>query len=106
MPNNLLDDLCKRKVERDINVAVTWMLMGSYGYYRCDNPILTDGTYDWLAKFIAKHWDEIDHPYKALMEKESLEITSSLEFSEDAYPRAIRDNYADLVARHLKPMSA
>jgi hypothetical protein len=106
MPNNLLDDLCKKKIEMNIDASVSWFLMGSYGYYRRDMPILTDGTYDWLAKYIAKHWDEIKHPYKTLLDKESLEITSSFELQEENYPTSVRDSYGSLVERHLKPMSA
>lgn len=106
MYSNLLDDLCKKKIEMDIDTSVSWFLMGSYGYYRRDNPILTDGTYDWLAKHIAKHWDEIKHPYKALLDKESLEITSSFELQEENYPASVRDSYVSLVERYLKPRSA
>lgn len=103
---DLLDSVCKEKISLDINYSVNWFLMGSYGYYRKDRPILTDSTYDWLARFIAKHWNEIDHAYKGHLDRESLQLTSSFELQEDAYPDYIKEGYYSLITKYFKPMSA
>lgn len=105
MTQKVLDDLCKIRVRKNKNAAVAWFMMASYGYYKCDIPILSDALYDKLAKFIAKFWDEITHPHKRFMSQEELSSTSSLELSDgygpNAYPNSVRSAYATLVKREL-----
>jgi hypothetical protein len=102
----LLDDMCLGCVARAKSAAVSWLMMASYGYYVCAVPILSDATYDWLARFIANNWDEIRHPHKRFMERESLASTSSLELSAyggpNAYPNIVRASYQALVLKELK----
>jgi hypothetical protein len=98
--------MCLGCVARAKSAAVSWLMMASYGYYVCAVPILSDATYDWLARFIANNWDEIRHPHKRFMERESLASTGSLELSADngpnAYPNIVRASYQALVLKELK----
>ena len=102
---DLLDALCYKRISKNVDAAVSWLMMASYGYYKCDMPILSDGMYDWLARFIVHNWDEIAHPHKRFMSHEELRTTSSLELSDgygaDAYPNRVRSAYAALVKREL-----
>ena len=33
--------------------------MSAYLYYRCDSPAISDGEYDKLSLYVAKHWDAL-----------------------------------------------
>lgn len=47
-------------------------LVHSYIYYQLDDNIITDAQYDEICKKILKHWDDIKHPHKVYINKESL----------------------------------
>jgi aromatic ring hydroxylase len=55
------------------NRCVAFYMMSSYLYYEKDKQVLTDGMFDQMCKKILKTWDQIDHPHKKLIDKESLE---------------------------------
>lgn len=97
---DLLDARCRDSVAKNIHCSVGWLMMASYGYYKQDMPILSDGMYDWLAKFIAANWDKIRHPHKRFMDRASLRSTSSLELGDglglDTYPNMTRSAYGRL----------
>lgn len=93
---DLHDAKCFDKISDNKSVAVAWLLMASFGYYKRAAPILSDGMYDWLAAFIVRHWDEIEHPHKSLMTKESLAETSSLELHDNEYPQISKRAYLRL----------
>ena len=67
-----LDLECLQLVGENINLAVPWFLMASYAYYVEDDPILTDATFDTLAKRIYKNWDDIEHQHKNLLDRYSM----------------------------------
>jgi|TARA_B110000285_G_C14521278_1_gene336663 hypothetical protein len=51
---------------------VPFYLMSSYLYYKKDKSVLSDGDYDMLCKRLYKEWDNVKHPHKHLIDKESL----------------------------------
>ena len=57
----------------NINMTVPWYIMAAYAYYKQDNPILEDATFDRLAKKILANWDSIDHRHKEYLTKDMLE---------------------------------
>jgi len=83
----LHDDLCYREVEAVPNTAVPWWLMASYAYYCRDTPILTDGCFDWLGKYISANWKKLKHRHKHLIKpEESGKIVTGSHIGEDDYP--------------------
>jgi len=65
------DQKCLDAIENP-NMMVPWYLMASYAYYEQDQPILTDGLFDGLAKRMLECWDDIDHQHKELITEEDL----------------------------------
>lgn len=54
------------------NLIVPHYLMAAYAYYELDQPIMTDATFDELAKQGLQHWDTIEHQHKHLLSKDML----------------------------------
>jgi hypothetical protein len=52
--------------------------MAAYAYYKEDDPILSDGLFDYLATLILKNYDTITHPHKKYITKEDLEAGTYL----------------------------
>ena len=46
--------------------AVPVYLLASYAYYWMDDPLLSDGDFDDLSKFMLGCWGDIDHRHKDL----------------------------------------
>ena len=44
----------------NVNQAARLLIMSAYLYYRCDSPVISDGEYDKLSLYVAKHWDKLD----------------------------------------------
>jgi NAD-dependent DNA ligase len=60
------------------NMMVPWYLMAAYSYYEKDDPILSDGLFDALAKRMLECWNDIDHWHKDLITTEDLEAGTLL----------------------------
>ena len=73
----LYDQQCIDAIENP-NMMVPWYLMASYAYYEEDQPILSDGLFDGLAKRMLECWDNIDHLHKDLITTEDLEAGTLL----------------------------
>lgn len=72
------DSLCLDIVERCPNTAVSWYLMAAYAYYELDDPILSDSTFDWLAKTMLESWGTIEHTHKNYITEEDLKAGTLL----------------------------
>lgn len=59
-----LDKELSDMIDGNINMMVPWYLMAAYAYYEEDDPILSDASFDRLAKRMLEHWDEIKHHHK------------------------------------------
>ena len=95
----MLDDYAAGIIAENINMMVPWYLMASYAYYIEDDPILTDGFYDDLAKTILAAWDDITHRHRDVIDRDALEAGSFL----GEYPSIIQGAVAEL--RNMKNKS-
>ena len=82
----LFDKDCMDLIDDNINMTIPWYLMASYAYYKEDNPILEDQTFDRLAKKILSSWDEIEHMHKPCLNKDMLEAGTFI----GEYPNRIK----------------
>ena len=55
------------------NRCVAYYMMSSYLYYDQDKHVISDGLFDQMCKKKLSNWDDITHPHKKLIDKESLE---------------------------------
>ena len=53
-------------------------LMCAYAYYVEDKPLITDGEFDELSRYILTNYDEIEHLHKHLVTKGDLEAGTYL----------------------------
>ena len=74
----LLDARMASLTRRNANLMVPWYLMAAYAYYELDAPILTDATFDALAKRLLVAWPRIEHRHKHLISVEELEAGTLL----------------------------
>ena len=51
----MLDSMIRAKIKGDINMTVPLYLMMSYAYYKQDNPIAEDGTFDVITKLLLQN---------------------------------------------------
>ena len=76
--NKLYDKECLDKVDNNVNMTIPWYLMAAYAYYEQDNPILSDGLFDRLARKIDENWDLIDHIHKDHITRDALKAGTFL----------------------------
>lgn len=60
------------------NMLVPWYLMASYAYYIEDDPIMSDATFDNMAKNMLQTWSDIKHWHKYLISEEDLKAGTLL----------------------------
>jgi NAD-dependent DNA ligase len=77
-----------RNMQRSINMAVPYYIMSAYAYYKEDDPIISDSTFDKLAAFILENYDNINHPHKVYLDPGTLEAGTYL----GEYPRLAIDS--------------
>jgi len=61
-------------------------LMHSYLYYIEGSPVLSDRSYDLLCIRLLADWDEVEHPHKDIVDKESLSSGTGFYLKEEDYP--------------------
>lgn len=74
----LHDAVCKAAIDRSVNMLVPWYLIASYGYYHCDDPVITDGLFDTICKKLNDNWDIVEHVHKNLVNRVSLKAGTCL----------------------------
>jgi hypothetical protein len=73
-----LDYRVNELIQKNINLAIPYYLMSAYAYYKEDDPIISDHTFDSLAVLILSNYDSITHPHKKYITKEDLEAGTYL----------------------------
>lgn len=79
-------------MRRNINMSVPYYIMAAYAYYKEDDPIISDTTFDKMAQFILENYDAITHPHKIYLDRETLEAGTYL----GEYPRLAVDSLKHL----------
>jgi NAD-dependent DNA ligase len=62
-------------------------LMHSYLYYIEGSPVLSDRSYDLLCIRLLAEWNEVEHPHKDIVDRESLSSGTGFYLKEEDYPR-------------------
>lgn len=57
--------------------VVPLILISGLSYYKYNENIISDETYDYLTKYLVNNWNTIKHPHKYLLKLEDLSNTSS-----------------------------
>ena len=71
--------LTKEQVARiPLRLTVPHYLHASYGYYYCDDSVMTDDAFDALCARMLRNYDSIDHEHKSLVDRGSLEAGTCL----------------------------
>jgi hypothetical protein len=74
----LHDQTCREAVEGNPNLLVPWYLMASWAYYIEDDPILSDGLFDYLCTKLDAAWDTVEHWHKPVVSRGDLSAGSCL----------------------------
>ena len=69
----LLDSYAYNKICKDINITVSYYIIGSFAYYEQDNPIFTDRFFDKMASIMIDRWEDIEHYYKPFISLSDLD---------------------------------
>lgn len=88
----MLDKYCEEVINDNINMLVPYYIMTAYAYYVEDDPIISDAYYDNLAKLLLKHYDEVEHQHKHLINTDQLKAGTCL----IKYPSIIKGAVNDL----------
>ena len=83
-----MDKYVLELVREKVRLAAPWYIMCAYAYYKQDDPIVSDETFDKLAIILTKAWDQIDHPNKGWI---TLDMVKAGTFLGD-YPEWIESN--------------
>lgn len=74
-------------------------LMCAYSYYEEDDPLISDYSFDMLAKCILQNYDSIQHFHKHLVTKEDLEAGTYL----GEYPERVKGAVKNWRSLRKKP---
>jgi hypothetical protein len=55
---------------------VSFFLMASYLYYRCEVSVMEDGEFDKICVRLDAEWNYIKHPHKRLIDRNGLSATT------------------------------
>ena len=90
------EKMMRKALRNSVSVGVAWYLMAAYTYYHEDQPILSDQSFDKLAKLLKKNWTEIQHRHKHLISEEELEAGTLL-LDKDSFPLIAVDTAKKLI---------
>ena len=87
----MIEKIMMDTTDRNPNMTVPWYLMTSYAYYVEDNPLVSDGAFDRLAKKMIENWDEIEHFHKDHIKVDDLKAGTFLGEYPTRVPDAVKD---------------
>ena len=85
------------RVEKNKNLGVPLYLCGAYAYYVLDDPFMPDGDWEWLARFLKEHWEEIEHRHKHFITLDMLASGSFFMPSGCDYPEIVKGATRDIL---------
>lgn len=89
--DNLLNNYFYKQVNNNINLAVPLYLIAAYAYYIEDDPLISDDCFDWLAKLLKDHWEELSHRHKKYLTLDDLNAGTFLGEYPSIVPGAVND---------------
>lgn len=90
----------REAIKANINMLVPWYLSASYAYYDQNESLLTDSYYDEICELLDKHWDEITHRHKYLIEREALSAGTGFSLDYKNFPTIITSSTNGLIKRN------
>ena len=79
------------------NQLISWFMMSGYAYYKMGDRVMEDPDFDFLVERIKKHWEEIDHPHKALITESHLDAATAYDIE---YPTIAKCAVYDYVMKN------
>jgi len=67
-----LSAYCLKLVRRSPHVAVPHYLIHCFLYYKLGTSVISDAAFDEIVSILSSNWDRIEHPHKALLDREFL----------------------------------
>lgn len=83
-PGALLDGQCRFVMSKGPNGVVSWWLMAAYAYEVLNRPIVSDAMFDEMGRVITETWDEITHPHKDLLRRDSMKTALGVKIPDRA----------------------
>jgi|TARA_B100000214_G_C23771594_1_gene537017 hypothetical protein len=83
----MIDKIMQEVTDKNPNMMIPWYLMTSYAYYVEDNPLVSDGAFDRLARKLVKEWDKVEHFHKDHIKVDDLKAGTFL----GEYPSRVAD---------------
>ena len=74
----MYDSECLEAIRKNKNMLVPWYLMASYAYYKEDDAILQDSTFDELGRRLFDFYDKVEHMHKHHITKADLKAGTYL----------------------------
>ena len=81
-------------------MLVPYYLMASYAYYKLDDTFMSDEAFDTICTNLLKHWDEVEHRHKHLIQKDALQAGTGYALPFDTFPKIIKESAKTLLASH------
>ena len=87
----MIDKIMQEVTDENPNMMIPWYLMTSYAYYVEDNPLVSDGAFDRLARKLIKEWDKVEHFHKDHIKVDDLKAGTFLGEYPSRVPDAVKD---------------
>lgn len=84
--SHALELKAREVIGRNVNMAVPWFLSTSYAYYKEAETLISDEYFDRICKLIDEHWDNITHPHKYLINRDSLSAGTGFDIEFGLFP--------------------
>jgi NAD-dependent DNA ligase len=75
-------------------------MIHSYLYYIEGTSIISDRSYDLLCIRLLSEWDDLCHPHKDLIDKESLSSGTGFYLAEEDYPVIAKMTAREMLLEH------
>lgn len=80
------DEKCREDFKSNPSSCIAWYLMASYAYYKENESLLSDSTFDKMCLYILTNWTTLEHRYKHLVNKESLTAGTGFDVEWNRFP--------------------
>ncbi len=100
-----MDRYVRARIAERPALLVPFFLMAGHGYEHLDRPLISDGLWDELCRYLDHAWDEIEHPHKALIRREHLSAGTAMGLTVEVLPEMVKAASRRLLAEGPPPGS-
>lgn len=97
---NAFFDFKKKEVKVKKKYPVGKYLVATFLYYHCDFSVMEDEEFDKICKELFDNFDDINHPHKHLLDRDSLQAGSGYQLRLSDFPTIVKSISYSILEYH------